>query len=143
MQNEIFSKEVDALYRALPIALIATLFNTVIIALILKDQFSANTLIIWILLNIAVLLFRSFSYLRFASWLQTNSSTFAYRIYMIGIIASGIIWGSSAFYLIPDSSVHMMMLIIIVGGMVAGGVGSSSYRPESYLFYNLLLNFRT
>jgi len=139
VQNEIFSKEVDALYRALPIALIATLFNTVIIALILKDQFSLNTLIVWVVLNIAVLLFRTLSYLRFQSWFQSDSVVFAYRIYMIGIIASGIIWGSSAFYLLPDSSVHMMMLIIIVGGMVAGGVGSSSYRPESYVFYNLLV----
>ncbi|MFZ2889604.1 ATP-binding protein [Sulfuricurvum sp.] len=139
MQNNIFSKEVDALYRALPIALIATLFNAIIIALILKDQFSTNTLIVWILLNMAILLFRSFSYLRFGSWLQADSTIFAYRIYMSGIIASGIIWGSSVFYLLPDSSVHMMMLIIIVGGMVAGGVGSSSYRPESYIFYNLLV----
>ncbi|MDD2781076.1 ATP-binding protein [Sulfuricurvum sp.] len=139
MQNNIFSKEVDALYRALPIALIATLFNAIIIALILKDQFSANTLIVWILLNMAVLLFRSFSYLRFGSWLQADSTIFAYRIYMIGIIASGLVWGSSVFYLLPGSSVHMMMLIIIVGGMVAGGVGSSSYRPESYIFYNLLV----
>ncbi|MBV5348561.1 hypothetical protein JZU61_02715, partial [bacterium] len=48
-------------------------------------------------------------------------------------------WGSTVFYLLPDSSIHMMMLIIIVGGMVAGGVGSSSYRPESYIFYNLFV----
>jgi signal transduction histidine kinase len=139
VQNNIFSKEVDALYRALPIALIATLFNTVIIALILQDQFSSTTLIVWILLNTAILIFRLFSYFRFASWLKSDSTIFAYRIYMSGIVASGIIWGSSVFYLLPDSSVHMMMLIIIVGGMVAGGVGSSSYRPESYTFYNLLV----
>lgn len=139
MQHEIFSKEVDALYRALPIALIATLFNAIIIALILKDQLSSDMLIAWIVLNMTVLLFRTFSYLRFRSWLRSNSTLLAYRIYMTGIILSGIVWGSSVYYLLPDSSLHMMMLIIIVGGMVAGGVGSSSYRPESYIFYNLFV----
>lgn len=139
MQNNIFLKEVEALYRALPIALIATLFNAIIIALILKNQVSDNALVVWILLNTVAILFRTFSYFRFPSWLQADSTIFAYRIYMSGVIFSGMIWGSSVFYLLPTSPIHMMMLIIIVGGMVAGGVGSNSYRPESYIFYNLFV----
>jgi len=139
VQNEIFSKELDALYRALPIPLVATLFNSVIIAFILKDQISYNALALWIILNLLVIIFRSISYLRFRSSIHHNLLIFAYRIYMIGIIASGIVWGSSVFYLLPASPLHEMLLFIIVGGMVAGGVGSSSYRPESYVFYNLFV----
>ena len=139
MQNEIFSKEVEALYRALPIALIATLFNALIIAFILKDQLPSNHLMLWISLNLLILGFRLTSYLRYRKSIPHTSLNLAYRIYMVGIISSGIIWGSAIFYLLPDSSIHMMMLIIIVGGMVAGGVGSSSYRPESYIFYNLFV----
>lgn len=139
MQNEIFSKEVEALYRALPIALIATLFNALIIAFILKDQLPSNHLMLWISLNLLILGFRLTSYLRYRSSIPLSSLNLAYRIYMVGIIGSGIIWGSTVFYLLPDSSIHMMMLLIIVGGMVAGGVGSSSYRPESYIFYNLFV----
>jgi signal transduction histidine kinase len=139
VQNEIFSKEVDALYSALPIPLVATLFNSIIIAFILKNQISFNALSVWIILNLLILLFRSVSYLRFRSSIRPDVLIFAYRIYMIGIIASGIVWGTSVFYLLPDSPIHEMLLFIIVGGMVAGGVGSSSYRPESYVFYNLLV----
>jgi signal transduction histidine kinase len=139
VHNEIFSKEVDALYRALPIPLIATLFNAIIIAFILKDQISYNALTVWIILNLIVLIFRFSSYLRFRSSIRLDSLIFAYRIYMTGIIASGIVWGSSVFYLLPDSPIHEILLFIIVGGMVAGGVGSSSYRPESYIFYNLFV----
>lgn len=139
VQNEIFSKEVDALYKALPIPLIATLFNAIIITFILKDQISFNALSVWLILNLIVLIFRSTSYFRFRSSIHPNSLLFAYRIYMTGIIASGIVWGSSIFYLLPNSPVHEMLLLIIVGGMVAGGVGSSSYRPESYVFYNLFV----
>lgn len=139
MKNEIFSKEVDALYSALPIPLVATLFNSIIIAFILKDQVSFNALSVWIILNLLVLIFRSLSYLRFRSSIRPDTLIFAYRIYMIGIIASGIVWGSIVFYLLPESPIHEMLLFIIVGGMVAGGVGSSSYRPESYVFYNLLV----
>lgn len=139
MQNNIFSKEVEALYRALPIALVATLFNAIIIAFILKDQVSYDALSLWIVLNFIILVFRAVSYLRFRSSIHQNTLMFAYRIYMTGIIASGIVWGSSILYLLPSSPTHEMLLIIIVGGMVAGGVGSSSYRPESYVFYNLLV----
>ncbi|MFH0709977.1 MAG: HAMP domain-containing sensor histidine kinase [Pseudomonadota bacterium] len=139
MQNEIFSKEVEALYRALPIPLVATFFNAFIIVFILKDQLPSNHLILWIILNLIILLVRLTSYLRYRSSIPATSLNLAYQIYMVGIIGSGIIWGSAIFYLLPDSSIHMMMLIIIVGGMVAGGVGSSSYRPESYIFYNLLV----
>lgn len=139
VQNEIFSKEVEALYRALPVPLAATLLNAIIIVIILKDQISDYALSIWLLMNLVVLAFRYAGYLRFHSSMDSDSPASAYRIYTIGIIASGIVWGSSAFYLIPDSPIHMMMLIIIVGGMVAGGVGSSSYRPESYVFYNLFV----
>ncbi len=139
MQNDIFSKEVEALYRALPVPLVATLFNALIIAFILKDQLPSNHLMVWIILNFLILAFRLTSYLGFRSSIPLTSLNLAYRIYMVGIISSGIIWGSTVFYLLPDSSIHMMMLIIIVGGMVAGGVGSSSYRPESYIFYNLFV----
>ena len=55
----------------------------------------------------------------------------------MGIIGSALVWGSSVYYLLPESEIHAMLVIIIVGGMVAGGVGSSSYRPESYIFYNI------
>ncbi|MDP3588267.1 MAG: ATP-binding protein [Sulfuricurvum sp.] len=139
MKNNIFSKEVEALYRALPVPLIATFFNALIIAFILKDQLPTNHLMVWISLNFLILAFRLTSYLRYRSSIPLTSLNLAYQIYMAGIIGSGIIWGSTVFYLLPDSSIHMMMLIIIVGGMVAGGVGSSSYRPESYIFYNLFV----
>lgn len=139
MHNDIFSKEVEALYRALPVPLVATLFNALIIAFILKDQLTSDNLIIWIVLNFIILIFRLGSYLTYRASIPSTSINLAYRLYMIGIVTSGIIWGSTIFYLLPDSSIHMMMLIIIVGGMVAGGVGSSSYRPESYIFYNLFV----
>ncbi|MDD4949177.1 MAG: ATP-binding protein [Sulfuricurvum sp.] len=139
MNNEIFTKEVVALYRALPIPIVATLFNSIIIAFILKDQVPHDSIMLWIGLNFLILAVRLTSFLRFKEFIHPQNVTLAYRIYMVGIIGSGVIWGTSIFYLLPNSSIHMMMLIVIIGGMVAGGVGSSSYRPESYIFYNLFV----
>lgn len=140
MQNNLlFSKEVEALYRALPIPLFATLFNALIIIFILKDQFSSVPLSIWLVLNAIVVIFRFASYRRFRHGIVSDSLMIAYRIYMMGIIASALVWGSSVYYLLPESEIHAMLVIIIVGGMVAGGVGSSSYRPESYIFYNMFV----
>lgn len=139
MNYNLFSKEVDALYKAIPIPLFATLLNTIIIVFILKNQIPDPLLAAWIGLNIIVLAFRFFSFRYFRHTINSESAPKAYRIYMTGIIASGMVWGSSSLYLLPDSATHAMLLIIIVGGMVAGGVGSSSYRPESYIFYNLFV----
>lgn len=136
-KNLLFSKEVEALYRALPIPLLATFFNAIIIVFILKDHISHSALSVWIFLNLIIVAFRFICYLRFKNSIASNDLVRAYRLYMIGIIASAMVWGSSVYYLLPDSSTHAMLLIIIAGGMVAGGVGSSSYRPESYIFYNL------
>ncbi len=136
-KNLLFSKEVEALYRALPIPLLATLFNAIVIVLILKDHISKNALLVWVVLNVIIISFRFVCYLRFKNSIASDELIKAYRLYMIGIIASAMVWGSSVYYLLPNSSTHAMLLIIIIGGMVAGGVGSSSYRPESYIFYNL------
>ncbi|MFA6629006.1 MAG: HAMP domain-containing sensor histidine kinase [Sulfuricurvum sp.] len=139
MDNEIFSKEVDALYRALPVPLIAIFFNTLIIAYILADHVSYGSLTFWIAANMVLIFARLAAYFYFRSSITPDSTYHPYVAYMAGVIASGLLWGSSAYFLLPDSSDHTMMLIIIIGGMVAGAVGSSSYRPESYLFYNLLV----
>ncbi|MDD2265459.1 ATP-binding protein [Sulfuricurvum sp.] len=139
MHNEIFSKEVDALYRALPVPLAANLFNALIIIFVLHGHIADTILGLWMGANILVLLLRFANYYKFRfSTISLPIST-AYNFYMFGIIASGLLWGSSAFYLLPDSANHAVILIIIVGGMVAGAVGSSSYRPESYIVYNLLV----
>lgn len=139
MQNELFSKEVDALYRALPVPLIANIVNAFIIAFILRGHIADATLGLWMGANLAIVLFRFANYRKYRFSTVSLSSSTAYNLYMTGVIASGILWGSSVYYLLPDSANHAMILIIIVGGMVAGAVGSNSYRPESYIFYNLLV----
>ncbi|MBV5335167.1 MAG: HAMP domain-containing histidine kinase [Sulfuricurvum sp.] len=141
MTNEhtLFSKEVDALYRALPAPIAANLINSLLIVFILHGHIANSTLGLWLSANILLVLFRFSTYYKYRFSNTFFSASSAYTLYMIGIISAGALWGSSAYYLLPDSSNHVMMLIIIIGGMVAGAVGSSSYRPESYVFYNLLV----
>ncbi|MDD5051848.1 MAG: HAMP domain-containing sensor histidine kinase [Sulfuricurvum sp.] len=139
MQNEIFSKEVDALYNALPVPLVANFFNTLILVYILKNQISSSALLFWVIANLIIIGFRFSAYYHYRFAKTRCSAHTAYVVYMLGISAAGILWGSSYYFLLPASPYHAMMLLIIIGGMVAGAVGSSSYRPESYIFYNLFV----
>lgn len=136
----LFSKEVEALYKTMAIPLIATLFNTGVITFILFHQINLSILIAWFSVNIIIVLFRFWTYYRYHwSSKKIESTDLAYKYYLIGVVSSALVWGSSAYYLFPTSMTHAMILVFIIGGMVAGAISSSSYRPELYILYNVIV----
>lgn len=133
----IFKKEVNALYRAILIPLIATSVNAVILSIILHQHVAMHILIFWIGANTLLIAYRYWTYKRFSQRRMDYSK--AYRSYFLTTLLSGLLWGCSAFYFFPLNDVYLIIVVLIVGGMAAGAVGSSSYRPEIYLSYNLAI----
>lgn len=131
----IFTKEVDALYRAILIPLTATSVNAIILSIILYRHVATPILLLWLAVNTLLIFYRYWTYKRFSRHRLTPYQ--AYRSYFITTVASGLLWGSSAFYFFPLSDVYLIIVVLIIGGMAAGAVGSSSYRPEIYFSYNL------
>lgn len=138
-KDEIFAKEVNALYNALPPPLAATFINALILVIVLFPHIEHRTLYTWFGLNLVLITLRLLCYRQFTRNPTKFTVLRSYKNYSFGVIASALLWGSGAFYLFPDSFEYGMFLVFITGGMAAGAIGSISYRFQIYVVYNILI----
>jgi len=137
-RSELFSKQIHSLYDALDAPLATNIINSLILSAVLYTQIDIMILGAWFGAHVAVTLIRILLLRRFRKGKMTSDQQ-AYRYYLGGMIASGILWGSGALFLTSDSIVHTMLVIFISGGMTAGAIGSASYRSEAYKLYNFIV----
>ena len=137
--QNIFAKEVDTLYRALPLPLFASWFNSIFLAGILYHHISTTILLLWIIANTALTILRYMSYYYYRRVSQLRSLRSLYILYFIGLALSSLLWGSTSIFLFNESLVYGLIVVFVAGGMAAGALGSLSYRFETYLFYNLTI----
>jgi len=137
--QSIFAKEVDTLYRALPLPLFASWFNSLFLAGILYQQISTTILLIWVIANTVLTILRYTSYFYYRRVSQLRSPKSLYLLYFIGLALSSLMWGSTSIFLFNGSLAYGLIVVFIAGGMAAGGMGSLAYRFETYLFYNLTI----
>ncbi len=138
-KERIFAKEVDTLYRSLPLPLFASWFNALFLAGILHNYISTSTLLFWVFANTFITILRYGSYFYYRRVSEVQSSKKLYRIYCLGLIFSASLWGLSSLFLFSDSLAYGLIVVFIAGGMAAGALGSVAYRFETYLIYNLTI----
>ncbi|MDD5716484.1 MAG: HAMP domain-containing sensor histidine kinase [Sulfuricurvum sp.] len=137
LQREVFRKELDALFKALPVPLFMSWFNSMFLAALLHNRIDADYLYFWIIASTVITLLR---YLAYFHYRRHNENLLkSHLLYTSGLTASALLWGTSVFYLLPESQIYGMIVIFVAGGMAAGALGSVSYRFESYLLYNLII----
>lgn len=137
LEGEVFEKELETLYISLPGPLLASLFNTLFMAVILYDHIELLMLTAWVVLATILTLFRyaTYYYYRWTSHVQSPKKL--YTIYLIGMMSSSLLWGASSIFLSPESLVYSLIVVFVAGGMVAGALGSVSYRFETYVMYSM------
>jgi len=60
------------------------------------------------------------------------------KLFLIGDALAGLGWGSTTFFMFPDSSIpHQFFLVLVLGGMTAGAVPLLSARLEVFLCFML------
>ncbi len=138
-RERIFAKEVDTLYRTLPLPLFASWFNALFLAGILYNYVTNTILLLWIFANTLLTLMRYGSYFYYRRVFDLQSPKKLYYIYYLGLILSASLWGLSSLFLFYDSLVYGLIVVFIAGGMAAGALGSVAYRFETYRIYNLII----
>jgi two-component system, cell cycle sensor histidine kinase and response regulator CckA len=135
----LYAEQVKQLYRHIPIGLIATLVNSLILTFMLWEVISPAALIIWFAACVSVVLFRYLLFLKF--WGSSPKQTETSRQDMwfrISIAFSGIVWGSAGIFLFPvDSIAHQIFIAFVLGGMVAGAAGTFSVIIGTFIVYSL------
>ena len=132
---DVLAAQIEHGYRQLPIALIVSLVNGLILLAVLWGAIAAPVLLGWSLLLIAVmggryLLLRAFRRATRAKPLDHDSWQ---RNFVMGSCAAGLVWGLSGVLLFhPDSFPHQVFLAFVLGGMVAGAIPLMSSVNHAY-----------
>lgn len=135
----LYAKQVEQLYALAPVGIIASLVNGSILTFIQWNVISHGTLLIWfsglIVLNGAwSLLWYQF---KNTSPNPQDSPRWSRR-FLVGTLASGILWGTTGILLFPESSIpHQIFLTFVIGGMIAGATAVYAAFQGAFLAYSL------
>ncbi len=126
------------LYDSLPLALTAVVVNGAILALVQRSVISQPLISLWFGTLLAITLLRLGLYHGFRHRGYTADATHWFKLFLIGVLGSGLIWGSSAYLLFPqDDPAHQLFVIFVVGGMSAGAVTTLAASFLALLFFLL------
>ena len=127
--QRIHAQIVDGLFRHAFFGMLATVINTIILAIVLWGEVPGNRVLIW--LSTALLLVGARTGLvtayRRSSPVPVQARVWG-RALVTGLFLAGLLWGSTAVFLFPiDSPGHQALVAIALCGMVAGAVGAFSF----------------
>jgi PAS domain S-box-containing protein len=144
----VYDEQLRLLFDALPLAVIVSLINSIILGYVQWDVVKHSSLFAWFGLVIfvtAARLLLVFFYKRKGNGL--NQGSFWEKRFNLGAIGAGSTWGLAAFLLFPEASLaNQVFLAFVVAGMSAGAVTSLSFMLfpiRVFLFLSLVpLMFR-
>jgi len=136
---EVRARQVALLFSHLPVILLATSLNSIILSLTLWNHTAHGLLLAWLVcIQLTALLRRSL----LLKYRQNPEGGNWGRWFSLGTLTSGICWGSAGVLLFTPGSVpHQTFLTFVIGGMSAGAVTtlSADFRVVlAYLIPSLL-----
>jgi diguanylate cyclase (GGDEF)-like protein len=116
------------IYSALPLSLAAILINASILAVVFWDTVPRQANLGWLAATYGVTLFRWMVLRGFRSAPNASRERPHWRRALgLGVVLSGILWGSASLFLFPDESMlHQLLLAFVIAGMSAGAVTTLS-----------------
>ena len=130
-------QQVKLLYAGLPVSQAVTLLNGVVLAAVQSVVIEPPCVIAWLAALMVVAVARIVLGNLFRRACPSSDEIFRWRAYFLaGAVASGMVWGSTAFVLYPESSLaHQVFIAFVLGGMVVGAmVQLMSVFPAFVLF---------
>lgn len=127
--------QVDQGYRQLPISLVVSLVNGLILIVVLWEAADTVGLAAWSLLLVAVTATRFLALRGFrkaAQRGQVDHNTWKRR-FVLGTCMAGLVWGTAGVVLFhPESFPHQVFLAFVLGGMLAGAIPLVSSVDHAY-----------
>jgi PAS domain S-box-containing protein len=122
----LYAEQVALLYRHAPASLLATVVNSIILAVVQRAMVSPVAIAAWLACILGVTLLR---YILLASYRRTASASIGVqrwgKWFLAGTACAGVVWGSAGILLFPGESViHQAFVVFVLGGMVAGAAAT-------------------
>jgi len=128
-------------YISLPIMLIGQILGALLLSAMQMQVVDFYSIGIWLLLNIIMFLYRFYHYTLFKKESEKNKlrdSALWLDRYYTNVLLSGIIWGSSAFLIFPDTELLNQMIVLLflfaIGFSSLGVLATKSDLLLSYVF---------
>lgn len=95
-----------------------------------------RTVVAWTAVNVAILAARAVLVLVNRKWRSVCSTTWWYRVHLIGTAATGCAVGSIAIVLYPHGNLEIIVLLyLVLAGNAAGAIGLHAVSLPSYFAY--------
>lgn len=132
--NQVLAKQVDLIFKLLPIGFAATIINSFVVYFFLRALVPGIVLLSWLTVQVF------FAFLRIALYALFLIDTLKFqhvksreRLFTAFLFTSGLIWGASAFFgFYHDSIPHQMIIALVLGGMGAGSAAIYSSLRKTY-----------
>ena len=126
--ERLFSEQVRLLYEHVPIALLGLLLNALVLTYVLWDVTDHATLLIWLGAILASRGGHAVLRYRYRRGAVTPARAARWSAgYLVGTLASGLVWGLAGIFLFPPQSiVHQVFIAFLAGGLSAGSLAAYS-----------------
>ena len=135
------SEQLLQLNAVLPLALIAVVINSTILAGVQAMVIPMERVLTWYLAVLVITLLRTYwliDYRRTSPSVRSDAQCL--KRFNVGVILSGLVWGSAALFMFPQENIlHQMFLLFIIAGMCAGAVSTLSAHPFAIHVFLLLV----
>ncbi len=135
----IYAEQLRLLYAGLPLSIIVTLFNSVILVLVMRPVLPHGHLSIWLTAMVVILLVRAGMYLGYKHRRDDNASRYWGALFASGAILTAMLWMAFILLLFPAEFEYQVFLSFVVAGMTAGAVTALSYQRIAFISYIPLL----
>jgi PAS domain S-box-containing protein len=132
--NQILKEQVYQLYELAPMGFLATLVNSIIVFLVMKQVAPVGTLVTWLCCLLTITAFRVALVARFKHAdlaREADAAKWADR-FVASLALVGLAWGSIAWLPFDYSLAHQVFLAFVLGGMSAGA--SSTFAQVKWGF---------
>ena len=118
--------QVRLIYSHLPTSQAVALANGVVLAIVLSSVIERAAVVGWLAALVLATLARIYLAVLFRRVSSSAIDVSVWRTYfLVGVIASGLVWGSAALLLYaPESILHQVFLAFVLGGMVIGAAAA-------------------
>ncbi|MBD3344547.1 MAG: hypothetical protein GF401_05750 [Chitinivibrionales bacterium] len=137
--ERVFNEQVKMVYSLMPLGLIASFVNGTMVAALHVYIVPLPVLGAWLMLLLCFTLLRGFLLIPANRSISNGKHIrFWARIFISGMLVSGIVWGSAAFFLFfHESQAHRILIAYVLGGMAAGAAGTFCVIRKAYLAFTI------
>lgn len=137
--RRLFADQVRKQYEHTVFGTAATLFNGIILIVLLRTHVQHAYLLVWLICAGFVSACRLVLHWFYRKSTTQNSHPGKWNAwFIVTIFLSGVLWGSSAVFLFPyDSIGHQVFIAFVTGGMVAGAVGTFTAVMGAFFVFSI------